>query len=185
MQLYFLSFLSCSLFCLEVVIKLFDYFWKTIVCFPSLVLTVFWCSTSYTVLIVFWMLLLEPVDALARWWPCASLKCVSGLRRLKKPWTFEMHTCLWPGPQIWFRHKGRNWLHFLFYFSVLMGIVASVKGMSYFSIVFRVLDWSFLVLHFEENVCYWIPKVIWPRMDLFWGFLLENGFFRWPFISMN
>ena len=59
-----------------------------IVCFPSFVLTVFWCSTSYTVLIVFWMLLLEPVDALARWWPCAGLKCVPGLRRLEKTLNF-------------------------------------------------------------------------------------------------
>ena len=78
-----------------------------------------------------------------------------------------------------------NWLQLLFYFILLMGIVASVIGMSFFSAVFQVLDWSFLVLHFYGNVCNWIPKVIWPRMDWFWGFLLENGFFRWLPICME
>ena len=33
-------------------------------------------------------MLMEPVNAPARWWPCACLKCVSGLRRLENPWTF-------------------------------------------------------------------------------------------------
>ena len=55
----------------------------------------------------------------------------------------------------------------------------------FFSAVFQVLDWSFLVLHFYGNVCNWIPKVIWPRMDWFWGFLLENGFFRWLHICVE
>ena len=55
----------------------------------------------------------------------------------------------------------------------------------FFSAVFQVLDWSFLVLHFYGNVCNWIPKLIWPRMDWFWGFLLENGFFRWLHICMD
>ena len=78
-----------------------------------------------------------------------------------------------------------NWLQLLFYFNVLIGIVASVMGMSFFSAVFQVLDWSFLVLHFYGNVCNWIAKVIWPRMDWFWSFLLENGFFRWLHICME
>ena len=55
----------------------------------------------------------------------------------------------------------------------------------FLSAVFQVLGWSFLVLHFYGNVCNWIPKVIWPRMDWFWDFLLENGFFRWLHIYME
>ena len=55
-----------------------------IVCFPSFVLTVFWYSTSYTVIVVLWKMLMEPVNAPARWWPWVCLKCVSGLRRLEK-----------------------------------------------------------------------------------------------------
>ena len=54
----------------------------------------------------------------------------------------------------------RNWLQPLFYYFVLMGNVASVIAMSFFSAVFQVLDRSFLVLHFYRNVCNWIPKVI-------------------------
>ena len=54
-----------------------------------------------------------------------------------------------------------------------------------FSAVFQVLDWSLLVFNFYGNVCNWIPKVIWPRMDWFWGFLLKNGFFRWFHICMD
>ena len=78
-----------------------------------------------------------------------------------------------------------NWLQLLFYFIVLIGIVASVIGMSFFSAVFQVLDWSFLVLHFDGNVFNWIPEVIWPRMDRFWGFWFKTGFFRWLPISMD
>ena len=41
-----------------------------IVCFPSFVLTVFWYSTSYTVTVVLWKMLMEPVNAPARWLIC-------------------------------------------------------------------------------------------------------------------
>ena len=46
-------------------------------------------STWYTVIIVIWMMLMVPVNPLARWWPCLCLNCVSGLRRLWKTWTFS------------------------------------------------------------------------------------------------
>ena len=58
-------------------------------------------------MIVFWMLT-EPVNAPARWWPCACLKCVSGLWRLEKLDLFDMDTCLWPDAQIFFRHKWKK-----------------------------------------------------------------------------
>ena len=148
---------------------------KQIVCFPSFAITVFWRTTSYTVMFVFWKMLMEPVNSFARWWPCACLKCVSGLRRLEKTLNFlrSIHVIdlvLKDGSDI---NEG-NWLQLLFYFIVLIGIVASVIGMSFFSAVFQVLDWSFLVLQFYGNVCNWIPKVIWPRMDWFWGFFLRK-----------
>ena len=78
-----------------------------------------------------------------------------------------------------------KWLQLLFYFIVLIGINATVIGMSFFSPVFQVLDLSFLLLHFDGNVCNWIPKGDWPRMNWIWGFLLENGFFRWLHICMD
>ena len=53
----------------------------------------------------------------------------------------------------------------------------------FFSAVFQALDWTFLVLHFYGNVCNWIPKVIWPRMDWFWGFCWKMASFV-DFISV-
>ena len=157
-----------------------------IVCFPSFVLTVFWCTTSHTVIFVLWKMLIDPVNATAHRWPCASLKCVSGLRRLEKTLNFlrcihVFDLVLNYGSDI---NEG-NWLQLLFYFIVLIGKVAFVIGMSFFSAVFQVLDWSFLVLHFDGNVCNLFSRVIWPRMDWFWGFLLENGFLRWLHICMD
>ena len=149
-----------------------------IVCFPSFELTVVRCTTSYTVIFVLSKMLVESVNAPAHRWPCAYLKCVSGLRRLEKFLNFlrcihVFDLVLKYGSDI---NEG-NWLQLLFYFLVLMDIVASVIGMSFFSAVFQVLDWSFLVLHFDGNVCNWIPKVIWPRMDWFWGFCWKMASF--------
>ena len=79
-----------------------------LVFFQSFVLPVFWDSTSYIVIPLIWTMLMEPVNAAARCWPCAFLKWVSGLRGLEELVLFEMHTCLWPGAQILFRHKWRN-----------------------------------------------------------------------------
>ena len=84
------------------------------------------------------MMLMELVDALARWWPCACLKCVSGRRRLEKTLKFlrcihVIDLVLKYGSDI----NERNWLEFLFYFMVLTGIVASVIGMSSFRLCFR------------------------------------------------
>ena len=78
-----------------------------------------------------------------------------------------------------------NWLGLLFYFIALMGLVAFVIGMSFFSAVFQVSDWSFLVLNFEGNVCNLIPKVIWSSMDWFLGFSFGNGLPRWLHICMD
>ena len=129
---------------------------------------------------------IEPVNALSRWWPCTCLKYVSGLRSLEKNFElFEMHTCHWPGAQIWFWHKWRK----LVTASLLPLCIDEYSCLRYwnkfFPAAFQVLDWSFLLLHSDGNVCNWIPKVIWPRMDWFWCFLLENGFFRWLHICMD
>ena len=158
-----------------------------IVCFPSFVLAVFWCSTSYTVIIVIWMMLMEPVDAPARWWPCACLKCVSGQRRLEKTLNFlrcihVFDLVLKYGSDI---YEG-NWLQLLIYFIVLMGIDASVIWTSFFSCVsgFR-LKFSRIALRRKRLQLDSKTKMIWARIDWFWGFLLENGFFRWLHICMD
>ena len=107
-----------------------------IVCFPSFVLTVFWCTTSYTVIFVFLKMLMEPLNAPAHSWPCACMKCVSGRRRLEKFFNFlrcihVFDLVLKYGSDI---NEG-NWLQLLFYCIVLIGIVASVIGVSFFSCV--------------------------------------------------
>ena len=114
----------------------------------------------YTVTLVFSKLLVELVNAHDLWWPCACMKCAAGLRKLEKTLNMScvhvLDLVLKYGSDI---NEG-NWLQLLFYFVVLIGIVASVFGKSFFSTVFQVLDRSFLVLHFDGNVCNWFPKVI-------------------------
>ena len=142
------------------------------VCIPSFVLTDFWCSTSYTVIFVLWRLLMEPVNAPARWWPWACLNCVSGLRRLEK--TLNFLRCIHvidPVLKNGSNMNEGNWLQLLFCLIVLIGLVASVIGISFFSFfsVFgpkfsRIASWR------KRWLCNWIPKVIWPRMDWFWVF---------------
>ena len=95
-----------------------------------------------------------------------------------------MHLCHWPGAQIWFRHKWRK----LVTASLLLHCIDGYSCLRYwnvfFSAVFQVLDWSFFVLHFYRNVCNWIPKVIWPRMDwFFWVFCRKMDSFV-DFISV-
>ena len=81
-------------------------------------------------------MLMEVVNAPARWWPCARLKCVSGLRRLEK--TLNIFRCIHVFDLVLKYGSDINegiWLQLLFYFIVLMGIVTAVIGMSFFSCV--------------------------------------------------
>ena len=156
-----------------------------IVCFPSCVLTVFWCSTSYTVIFC----VLNDVNG-ACW-------CICSLVALRTP-----HMCFWPAIEknlnflrcihvfdLVLKHgldiNEGNWLQLLFYFIVWMGIVTAViENRFFFSCVscFR-LNVSRIALWLKRLQL--IPKVIWPRMDWFCGFLLENGFPRWFHICMG
>ena len=127
--------MSCSLFILQVVLKLFDYFWKPNGLFTSFVLYVCWCTSSYTVIIVLWKMLMEPVNAPARWWPCACLECVSGLRRLKKTLNFLRCLHVLTGCSNVVKTKMKETGYSFSLLFVLVGIVASVVGMSFFSCV--------------------------------------------------
>ena len=82
-------------------------------------------------------MLMEPIIALARWWPWARLKCISSLRRLEKIWNFlrcihVIDLVLKYGSDI---NEG-NWLQLLFCLIVLIGIVVSVIGMSFLELCF-------------------------------------------------
>ena len=113
-------------------------------------------------------------------------KCFWPPKTRKNLELFEMPNCHWPGAQIWFRHKWRKFVTA----SLLLHCNAGYSCLHYwnefFSGVFQVLHWSFLVLLSDGNVSNWIPKVIWEWMDWFWFlFLLGNGLFRWLHICMN
>ena len=120
-------------------------------------LTVFWCSSSYTVLIVLWKMLMEPVTAPARWWPCACLKCVSGRQRLEKTLNFLrcIHVIDLVLKYDW--HKWRKLVTACLLLHCIVGYSCLRFWNGSFSAAFQVLDWSFLVLHFYGNVCNWIP----------------------------
>ena len=83
------------------------------------------------------MMLMEPVDPSARWWPWACLTDVIGLRKREK--NFEFSRCihvfdpvLKSGSDI---NEG-NWLQLLFHFIVLMGLVASIIRMKFYMLCF-------------------------------------------------
>ena len=134
MQLYFLCFCVFQPLFFEVVMKIFDYFWKSNSLFSK------FCVNC---LLMFYFVycnncalkdVMEPVNAPACWWPYACLKGVSGRRRVEKDFLRCIHVIdlvLKYGSDI---NEG-NWLQLLFHFIVLMGIVASVIGMSFFSYV--------------------------------------------------
>ena len=81
-------------------------------------------------------MLMETVNTPARWWPCACLNCVSGLRRLEKTLNFLrcIHVFDVVLKYVSDINEG-NWLQLLFCFIVLIGMVASFNGMSFFSCV--------------------------------------------------
>ena len=178
MQLYFLFFVSSSLAPPKIVMKyLFDSLWKPISPFLKFLVNCIWDSTSNTVIIVFWMMLMQTVNAPALGWPCACLKCALVCEVWKKAWTFPMHTCLWPGAQILFRHKWRK----LATASLLLHCIVVCSCLGYwnefFSYMFKVLLWNFLAWHCHRNVCNWNPKLFWPRLRFFQSFLLVYASF--------
>ena len=155
------------------------------VCIPSFVLTVFWCSTSYTVIIVLWKMLMEPVIAPARWWPWACLKCVSGLRRLEKILNFFrcIHVIDLVLKYVSNTKEG-NWLQLLFYFIVLVGMVASVIGIQFSSYVSGSGS-KFFRIALRRKRLQLDSKSDLATNGLIMGFFMENGFFRWPAICMD
>ena len=134
----FYLFVFSSLFFLEVIVKIFDYFWKSNslfskFCVNCLLMFCFAYCNNCAV-----KMLIEPVNAYARWWPCTCLKSASGLRKLEKTLNFlrcihVFDLVLKYGSDI----NDGNWLQLLFYFIVLMGTVASVIGMSFLQLCFR------------------------------------------------
>ena len=158
----FYFFESSSLALPKIVMKcVFDFFRKPISPVSKFCVNCLRASTSYTVIIVFWMMLMQLVNATARWWPCACLNCVSGLRRLEETWFFwDFFDLLL---NILFRHNSRKLatasllLHYC-----IDGCSCLGYWNEFFSSMFKVLGWNFLALQCHRNVCNWNPKLIWP-----------------------
>ena len=120
---------------------------------------------------------MEPVNAPARWWPCACLKCVSGLRRLEKFLHFlrcihVFDLVLKYGSDI---NEG-NWLQLPSYFIVLIGIVASVIGLSFFQLCSRFYIEVFSYCTMTETYAIGLQK----RFDYEW---IDFGVFCWKMAS--
>ena len=101
-------------------------------------LTVCWYSTPFTAIVVLSKLIIEIFTATARRWPCCCRKFFFWLAETRK--SLIILRCIYAnnlvlkyGSDI----KEGSWLQLLFYFFVLMGIVASVIGMSFFQLCFR------------------------------------------------
>ena len=86
----------------------------------------------------------------------------------KKHELFEMQICHSLGAQRWFRHKTKKPVTASLLLHCIDGCCCFGYENEFCYAVFQVSDWSFLVLNSNGNVCHWIPKVIWPRMDRFW-----------------
>ena len=71
-----------------------------------LMLTFFWCSSAFTAVVAFSMMLMEPINAPSCWWPCWCRKCVFGPQRFEKIWTF------WDAymSQTWCSSKVQTWM---------------------------------------------------------------------------
>ena len=82
---------------------------------------------------------------------------------------------LTPGTQMLFRHNEGKWIHFSF--SSLFCWKSLHRYMDCVFFCESEFRWNFFLLHFYGNVCNCIPKLIWPRKDWFWIFLLENASF--------
>ena len=134
------------------------------------------------------MILRERLDAPARRWPWACLNwemCFWPAKTRKNIELLEMRTCHWTGAQMRFRHNSKKLVRpFLSHLCTDRYSCLCVRN-EFSSAVFQVLDWKFLLLHFEGNVCNWIPKVNWPWMKWFRVFLLQNGLFDWLHISIE
>ena len=135
-------------------------------------LTLFWCSTLLSAIVVFWMLLMEPINATTRWLPWLCRKSVSGLRRLDKIWVYwdAYKFWAWCSNVVQTQMKG-NWIQQSPTFSNGEKN-CFVKWSKFFRSLGQVLGWKFLVLRFYGNFRNWIPKLYWSRMNWLWSFFV-------------
>ena len=178
MQPYFLCCCVFQLCFLEVVVKLFDYFWK-----PNSLFSKF-CVNC---LLIFYFVYcdscaLKDVNGACQ---CTYSLVALGVPEMcfwpaktrKKLELFEMHTCHWPGAQIWLRHKWKKLVTACFLVDCVDWYSCLRYWNEFFAAVFQVLDWSFLVLHSDETSAFGFQKCF----DHEW---IDFGVFCWEMASV-
>ena len=173
----FYLFVSSSLFFLEVVVKLFDYFWKPNSLFSKL---------CFNFLLIFYFVYcnncaLKDVNG-ACWCACSSVAlrvsemCFWPAKTRRNLEFFEMHTCLWPGAQIWFRQKWRTLVIASLLFHCSGGFSCLRYWSEFFQLCFRFLIEVFSYCTLTETYAIVFQK----RFDHEWS---DFGVFRWKMAS--
>ena len=95
-------------------------------------LTLFWCSTPFTLIVVFWMIILRILMQLlfvdrsavkGLFWVCETMQ---KLNILKSTYVFDL------APKCCSGMIEGTWIQLLFYFLVLVNVAALLRGMSFF-----------------------------------------------------
>ena len=123
-------------------------------------------------------MLTQLVSALGRWWPCACLKCVFSLRRLEK--TLKLLKCIHVFDLVLkyaLDINEGNCLQLLFYFIVLMGVVASVIGICFFQQCFRFQNEVFSYCSLTETFANGFQKWFDHEWIDFWVFCWKMASF--------
>ena len=140
--------------------------------FPNLVLTVISCSTPFTVIVMFWVLIINLILLLPIGGRASAGNVFLTGKDLKKRCNF------------WDAYKSYTW------YSIVVqtrkkkiGLKNSyffngenscfVDWSEFFQSLGEVSVWRFLVLQFCWNLRNWIPKLIWSRMNCLCIFFLE------------
>ena len=116
-----------SLCFLEVKVKLFDYFTKPNSLFSNFRVKFFLMFYFLCRNICVLNDVMETLIAIAHWWHCPCLNCVSGLWKLERNLNFLR--CIFVNQLVLIDGSGikkRNRVQLLFYFIALMSVVASV-----------------------------------------------------------
>ena len=136
-------------------------------------LTLNWCPTPLTEKAVLWKMLLELVDAPARWWSWECLKSVCGLRSGDKKSIFFRSILVLDLMLKWKRGKLATASLLLLCFDEYSCLF---HWDEFVSSVFQVSAWSFLVTHFYGKFCNWFSKFIRSQKDWFCVFWLITVF---------
>ena len=117
-------------------------------------------------------MLMEPVKAPACWWPCACLKCVSGLRIVGQTWNFwDAYMYFYLVLKYCSDINDGNWLQLFYYLIVLIDIAASVFAWILFHLCFRNQVWVFSYCSVTEGFEIGFPKCFDHDWVLFGMFL--------------